>query len=588
MACQQLITHVEASAQFLAKMPSSMRADAVAGQFNAVKLMLSRIQGPVEALQASNAINAGWGAFLNEYQKQEIAAVINRQAAALGPATGYSKQDWSGDFWQVLPKKLGDTLADQDLSASYRMLELFKYLAEKGLRLPNEKVFGAMLALFFYLDNKPPPDGASCLASINCLKQQWKNFIASYTQNLIGLDRASWTWPGLPANNEPRIALDKAKFVAIMSAIPLRVSNQMASRSDIELQVRKPTRAQQVQRPQLQLMDSFPESQAAALPLQVPLMDEKAGSVMTSGPEDVSSAARAGKAAAAGLALTDVARENAGDSTESPSASGTKRKSLAQVTDELIAASKTKIRKKPASSHKVMKKPAASIHHVVPSEPDDLDDHGYDDDDDDEPLIDAESEDEPIMKKPAAKACFQESVMKKPAAKALALTKPKATKATAKKAKQSAAGSSDSGKKVRWEHCCARCGAEEAELVDFGDGPICIYCKEAEQVFCGRCGADEPVLLDYFGDGQICTACFEAQAEADVGPEPAEAKDSKYTWPAPPAAVRERMRNGSPEVRVELFMQWGCAKCRWKPGCSNSCWKSRGMTKPAREAEDVN
>ena len=577
MACQQLITHVEASAQFLANMPSSMRADAMAGQFNAVKLMLSRIQGPVEALQASNAINAGWGAFLNEYQKQEIAAVINRQAAALGPATGYSKQDWSGDFWQVLPKKLGDTLADQDLSASYRMLELFKYLAEKGLRLPNEKVFGAMLALFFYLDNKPPPDGASCLASINCLKQQWKNFIASCTQNLIGLDRASWIWPGLPANNEPRIALDKAKFVAIMSAIPLRVSNQMASRSDIELQLRKPTRAQQVQRPQLQLMDSFPESQAAAL------MGANACDVMTSGPEDVSSAARAGKAAAAGLALTDVARENAGDSTESPSESGTKRKSLAQVTDELIAASKTGIRKKPDSSHKVMKKPAASIHHVVPSEPDDLDDHGYDDDDDDEPLIDAESEDEPIMKKPAAKACFQESVMKKPAAKALGLTKPKA-----KKAKQSAAGSSDSGKKVRWEHCCARCGAEEAELVDFGDGPICIYCKEAEKVVCARCGADEPELLDYFGDGQICTACFEAQADADVCPEPAEAKDSKYTWPAAPAVVRERMRNGSPEVRVKLFMQWGCTKCRWKPGCSNSCWKSRGMTNPAREAEDVN
>ena len=88
MACQQLITHVEASAQFLAKMPSSMRADAVAGQFNAVKLMLSRIQGPVEALQASNAINAGWGAFLNAYQKGEINAVLNRQAAALGPATG--------------------------------------------------------------------------------------------------------------------------------------------------------------------------------------------------------------------------------------------------------------------------------------------------------------------------------------------------------------------------------------------------------------------------------------------------------------------------------------------------------------------
>ena len=104
MACQQLITHVEASAQFLAKMPSSMRADAVAGQFNAVKLMLSRIQGPVEALQASNAINAGWGAFLNAYQKGEINAVINRQAAALGPATGHRKQDWGGDFWQVLPR----------------------------------------------------------------------------------------------------------------------------------------------------------------------------------------------------------------------------------------------------------------------------------------------------------------------------------------------------------------------------------------------------------------------------------------------------------------------------------------------------
>ena len=125
-------------------------------------------------------------------------------------------------------------------------------------------------------------------------------------------------------------------------------------------------------------------------------------------------------------------------------------------------------------------------------------------------------------------------------------------------------------------------------MVDFGDGPICIYCKEAEKVVCACCGADEHELLDYFGDGQICTACFEAQADTAVCPEPAEAKGSKDTWPAAPAVVRERMQNGSSEVRMKLFMQWGCTKCRWKTGCSNSCWKYRGMTKPAREAEDVN
>ena len=68
----------------------------------ALRTMIGRIYGPVEALQAFNAIHANLGAFLSDPQKAELIALINVQGAIM--QTGHGRtQEWSQDFWVRLP-----------------------------------------------------------------------------------------------------------------------------------------------------------------------------------------------------------------------------------------------------------------------------------------------------------------------------------------------------------------------------------------------------------------------------------------------------------------------------------------------------
>ena len=58
-------------------------------------------------------------------------------------------------------------------------------------------------------------------------------------------------------------------------------------------------------------------------------------------------------------------------------------------------------------------------------------------------------------------------------------------------------------------HACERCGAAEPELIDFGEGPICVFCREAMKYVqvCSLCGCIDDAMLA--ADGFICEACFD-------------------------------------------------------------------------------
>lgn len=62
------------------------------------------------------------------------------------------------------------------------------------------------------------------------------------------------------------------------------------------------------------------------------------------------------------------------------------------------------------------------------------------------------------------------------------------------------------------------------------------------------------------------------------------APDPKPGKKLPPSEdVRQKMRSGSPKTRKRLHWKYGCAKCVWKPQCTNSCWKQRKMTAPSAD-----
>lgn len=64
---------------------------------------------------------------------------------------------------------------------------------------------------------------------------------------------------------------------------------------------------------------------------------------------------------------------------------------------------------------------------------------------------------------------------------------------------------------------------------------------------------------------------------------PAEQKEPSVNWKRDPPSkeIRAQMRNATVEEKVRFHQEHGCSKCVWKPGCSPSCWKQRGMEVPS-------
>ena len=44
--------------------------------------------------------------------------------------------------------------------------------------------------------------------------------------------------------------------------------------------------------------------------------------------------------------------------------------------------------------------------------------------------------------------------------------------------------------------------------------------------------------------------------------------------------VAKRQKTSDDQERAKKFIENGCSKCRWKPGCTPSCWSSRNMQMP--------
>ena len=185
MACQQLISHVIASGRYLQNLAAEHHQTASPGQIAAVKTYISKIAGPVEALQASEAIQTHFGPYLTDSQLSELQGLLCDAACKLplvvageAAADGVGQQYWQDTFWRDVPKDLFEAIGDKGAAATARMQKVFKYLADRGLRLPSEKTFAAMLSLFFYVDGCPAGiTSATLLSAVQQIKDAWKAYI---------------------------------------------------------------------------------------------------------------------------------------------------------------------------------------------------------------------------------------------------------------------------------------------------------------------------------------------------------------------------------------------------------------------------
>jgi hypothetical protein len=566
MACQQLISHVSASARYLQNLAAEHRQTAVAGQIAAVKTYLARIAGPDEAMQASEALQLHFGPYLSAEQKSDLQGLLNDAACKLplvlagkaAAAVSSGQQYWQDTFWRDVPKDVYEAIGDKGAPATARMQKVFKYLSDIGLRTPSEKTFSAMLALFFYCDGCPAGiTSATLLSAVGQIKDAWKVFIQNYKNDTPGHAHAPWAWPGVPPG-VVCVRLDFIRFTNIFNQIPCRNSHG-------SLQQLRAIRGQP-----LSVFESNSRPIHRALTLENTAGDDAGGALAIDfqGHRGIAAGALVGggedlvvrPAPAAELTLSGPAAKQAlpGQLALPAPADGggasRARVSLAAVTEQLRADSaireaekKEKAKKKRAAKKAAGKKKTAGKKRAADME---------------------DAAEEKTAGKKKKKKAAGKAARKNVAKKRLILKKAKKTKTLAK-----ASVERDSDPAV-----CMECGCPDGlELADGSLAEICVWCKEAHGDWEAEAQADaQPAIRKKPAAHSKPAICKKPAAHSKP--------PAKPTGPLPPAADRSANRFADPTAQKIFFMKWGCSKCRWQAGCTKSCWRARNMEQP----EDVN
>ena len=567
MACQQLISHVRASGQYVGNLPAELQEKAMHGQIAAVKTYLEKIAGPEEALQASEAIQEHFGAYMTASQRRDLQGLLNDAACKLplvlaGKAAGAlagALQHWQDTFWRDVPKDLLEALGDKSLLATARMQQVFKYVADRGLRVPGEKMFVSMLSLFFYADGCPAGITATTLLSaVQHVKDSWKVYIQEYKRCNENADSASWSWPG-PPRGVVCVRVDFIRFMNIYNQIPCRNSHgsvqqrgkQPLAVFDSSSLCRSPT------------LDTVGADAGGPLAIEFPGHRGIAAGARVGGGADLVVRPNGGEgllalpAPAAELGLHDPAAPAIQTAVAAPAIQtaapaalilpAPARKSLAAVADQLRADSARRGAAKAAKAKEKrnQKKKAAEKKKTAGKKR----------------AADTDAAEEKTVGK--KKTAGQKK--KKFSKKRLLLKK----RAKASETRLVGVVAPDPEEDLA---VCKECGSPEGlELVDWlQDGnlaEICVWCAEAP----------------WRSDSDLPTVCKKPAATGKVFKKPAMAPKPK-TGPIPSAKERAANRKASITDKKVFFMKWGCTKCRWHAGCSKSCWSGRNMEQP----EDVN
>ena len=557
MACQQLISHVRASSRYLGNLAAEHLQTAVNGQIAALKTYIAKIAGPDEALQASEAIQTHFGAYLTASHKRDLQGLLNDaacklplviagKAAAASGASGL--QYWQDTFWRDVPKDVFEAIGDKSAAATARMQKVFKYLADMGLRAPSEKTFSAMLSLFFYVDGCPAGiTSATLLAAVQQIKDAWKAYIQEYKK--CNPDNASCTsWPG-PPPGVVCVRLDFIRFMNIYNQIPCRNSHGSVQQQGRAIRGQPLTVFESSSPRRALTLDTAGAIAGGPLAIEFPGHRGIAAGALVGAGEDVVVRPNGGEvmlalpAPAAELALPGPAGDAIQTAVGGEAAPA--RVSLAAVTAQLRADSARRGAEKKAKAKEKRnkkKKGAGKTKTAGKKRAADTED--------------ATEEKTAGKKKKKTAGKTQKKIAKKRVILKKSKTLGKASETHLVHDSESAV--------------CQECGSPEGlQLADGNLAEICVWCAEAQEA-------------EYQAEAQSA-GCKRPLKKPACCKRPA-AKEKPKTGPVPPAADREANRTADAADRKVFFMRWGCSKCRWQAGCTKSCWRGRNMEQP----EDVN
>ena len=590
MACQQLISHLSASGRYLQNLTAEHCGTALTGQIEAVKGYIARIAGPAEALQASEAIQTNFGPYLTNSQLSDLQGLLSDAACKLplvvpaGKGAGkradqrFETQYWHDTFWREVPQDVMTDIGDKAAPATARMQKVFEHLANRGLRIPSEKTFVAMLTLFFYVDGCPSGiTSATLLAAVQQIKDSWKIYIEQYKDMHTGA-QASFSWPGNPPG-VVCVRLDFIRFTNIFTAIPCRNSHASLHKppatplSPFLLKSGNGSGNESGSMRRALTLEDTAEANAGGL-LAIDYQGHRSidAGALVGGGEDLVVRAPAAEQALPGPAAQLALPAPAVEIKSAPA-----RVSLAAVTAQLRADAerretekKAKTKNKKAKNKKAAgKKKTAGKNAGKKKE---ADDSG------------AGDEDTPPAKGRKAKRRKLETEKAKEAAEA-AKHNSKMHIVASKTVTALSTGCGSLKKEGAGKKTTAGKNAgqkKEAAGKKISAGKIRAAMEDARKMgkIVGKIGKKRRILKE-----SACRRKPEIfkQPAARSKPETPAARRKPKPQPAanrPPADVCFVMRNGTPQERAALYVGYGCPKCRFKPGCTNSCWTARNMQKP--------
>ena len=231
MPAVSLQQHIVAVGKYLNAVPHAQRKGACRSQLN-ILIEIAKRKSKRTARDWTDASLALADLPFSDDEISQLTDIFNQKMAELGNETSQAainrrdQQDWI-NFWIGLPADFVDSLLK--LRAQLGLERLLAWLHDKGLRLPSEPTFGGITAVYLLLFEDPFDKSAQYkLATVQHVKDKWESFdkFAPVTTWHLTWDTQAILEPGISVWET-----DAIEMSMLIKSIPLRKTHRLTSKS---------------------------------------------------------------------------------------------------------------------------------------------------------------------------------------------------------------------------------------------------------------------------------------------------------------------------------------------------------------------
>ena len=554
-----LLEHVKSLKSFLEAVPEAKRKDACVKQVKNLKAKIdsSSVSVPdcTELMRAINRMPLE-----NAQMDVLCTAILEKASASKGTSTRRDNQCWE-QCWKKIPQQVWDSWNPEGKQASEIIEKMIIFFHSKGLRLPSETSVGCFVALCLAVTSDKDASKARKLALVWDVKRMWTSMFRR------PLPVTTWYhfYDEVPFPADTSMAkFDHREMLELWDSIPLRSSNSCvqlhkSKPEPMHLQLQNQGRASELQSITEVFGAALKQMHDTQLMTLQAIQGGQHQSLMLGRSQSFHAGAKRNSLTLGG---TYVGTNNDGSKQLQPGrpmqlqlqGSGVTTLSRVSAANSSSAAA--------LALHDGMPEQAELLAHEVP--------------DGDE----AEMEEQVRQQGESAKEQSEVSVRQASGRMSLAhatamllgggkVKSEKAASCTAEAApSQKAAackGKGNKGKKNK-----KRKASRSAGVL-----PVLPAEEPSTPPKLGNAAKDTTPSAR-----RVSIATPKAKAKAASSPKATTAKKTASQKVGPKPSPAEKAAATTVELKTKLWVKYGCSKCRYKAGCSTSCWTYRGMLRP--------